>query len=296
MKIFIVLLWLYASTAVADIESAKNNYNNKQYEQAYEEFSLLAQLDIKMAQNYLAQMFMKSQGVEGDLLKAYAWSVFSEGNSEEYKKLTHIIRNKLNADELQEAEQLALELKQKIAGTDNKYLTTETTANTQLFTQLVSQSHTVVPSYPREMAIKRQEGYVSFSFDIYPDGSLRDIIVEDDFPKGKFTKEALSALCHYNIAYTLDNNAETKLDKPRPGTQLVQFKLMTEDKKTTGQMQNLAEIKKQALAGNIHAKLQYAQAYDTVLNKSGDIEQEQINQWLIDASNAGNTQAHYILG
>jgi TPR repeat protein len=296
MKKLITLVLLYTTIGLADINSAKDDYKNERFEQAYSEFKIIAQLGFSEPQNYLAQMLMKSQGVEKNLIEAYAWSLISEGELNDYNELTQIIHNKLNPEQQAKAELLAASYRNKYTNKKTKYLAIDQSDNSQSIQINQSKSKFFAPKYPKQMALKKQEGYVSFMFNIYPDGSVRDIVVEDEFPVGQFTKEAIKAMCHYNIAYKGEDGSQVKLNKPKPATQKIEFKLFKNHGSSKEQLKNIETVKNKALKGDAYAKLQYTKYFESVLGKTGDIKQQQINQWLIDAANEGYIEAHYRIG
>ena len=106
MKILLTsLLCLFISTSHADFLSAQKDYSEGNFEKAYKEYLILAKYGNNKAQYNLAVMYVKGQGVEINLPKAYAWSKVSESNPE-YKALTSNIEKGLTKEQLLKANEI----------------------------------------------------------------------------------------------------------------------------------------------------------------------------------------------
>ncbi|MCF6319537.1 MAG: hypothetical protein L3J83_09730 [Proteobacteria bacterium] len=78
MKVILVaLLYLFISTSHADFRDAQENYSQKNYKLAYDEFLVLAKFGNLKAQHNVAVMLANGQGVEQNILQAYSWSKIS---------------------------------------------------------------------------------------------------------------------------------------------------------------------------------------------------------------------------
>ena len=73
---FILVMLLATNTALADIKSAIKDYENREFKKAYAEFELLSQFGYSTIHHYLAKMLMNGEGVDENLIQAYAWSKF----------------------------------------------------------------------------------------------------------------------------------------------------------------------------------------------------------------------------
>jgi TPR repeat protein len=278
----------------ADIKSAKQSYDAKKYKQAFAELMPLAKLGFIEPQHLVAEMFFSGKGTNQDSIQAYAFSKLSESDTNKYHELTAKISQSLSAEQKAKVESLTIDYKEKYVYDKAKYFYSIKDRKTQVFAYNTKKSILVPPKYPVKQIFNEQEGYVSFSYFIYPDGSVRDIFVEEEFPKNTFTKAAVEALSQFNIAYTLDEKEE-KLDYPKPAVQKIDFKLRKHGL-TKSQLDYAKSLKEKALGGDVFAGLRYAKYYTNVLGYKNDTDQEQINQWIIDAAEKGYLDARYILG
>ncbi|MFK8012680.1 MAG: hypothetical protein AB8B80_11600, partial [Marinicellaceae bacterium] len=104
MKALLALtIFFFTSLVHADFISAQKDYNNGNFEKAYKEYLTLAKFGNNKAQYNLAVMLVKGQGVEIDLIKAYAWAKASESNPE-YSALTNNIEKSLSKEQLEKAQ------------------------------------------------------------------------------------------------------------------------------------------------------------------------------------------------
>jgi len=302
MKTFFLLVFcLFVSISRADFISAQKNYNNGDFEKAYNEYLILAKFGNNKAQYNLAVMFVKGQGVGIDLVQAYAWSKVSESNPA-YEKLTKTIGGNLSKDQIIKATDLYQEYFKKYSLQNSKVLLGPIYQNNpdgspivKAYDDIIMDS-TTAPQYPRKMAMNKIQGWVDLRFRIYPDGSVRDISIIEEQPKGGFTKEAIKAIETYRFSFEKDGEKFT-IKEPRVATQRIDFKLRGYSTELNDKQQNyLVSLINKANNGDINAQYSYAYLYDTYLHKKGKIEAKQVNQWLYNAAIDGITGAQYRLG
>ena len=118
MKYFIFLLIsTYLFNAKADFNTASEAYNNKSYQQAFNEFHQLAQLGNKRAQFNLGAMYLNGEYVEQDIFKAYAWGRLSEHSARpEFSQIRKNIENQLTEAGLEKAEHTFAVIKDTYGG------------------------------------------------------------------------------------------------------------------------------------------------------------------------------------
>ena len=142
------------------------------------------------------------------------------------------------------------------------------------------------------------EGWVDMSFNIYPDGSARDIQVIEDMPlNGGFAEEAVKSLEKYNFVFE-ENGKIVKITEPYiHHTLRIQFKFKSPTKGLNSKQQLFIQnLIAKAKGGDINAQYTYAQLYETYLQEQGEIDAEQVNQWLFNAAQQGIPDAQYRLG
>lgn len=305
MKILFTLsLCLFISLSHADFLSAQKDYKNGNFEKAYTEYLTLAQFGNNKAQYNLAVMLVKGQGVEVDLVQAYAWSKISEFD-QSIKKLSETIKKDLSKTQLPKAQKLYDEYFGKYSFNNSKVILgpvveTNNVNQTNIDYQIIADKN-YAPEYPRKQLMNGIQGWVDLNFRIHPDGSVRDIYVTDEMPPNSFAKAAIRSVLKYR--YSFENNGQKlMIDEPRFATQRIEFKIgkvgsgQIADGFNKKQQNQLDELIKKAENGDIDAQYNYAYLYDTLLHKKGQIDGKKINQWLFNAAIDGITGAQYRLG
>ncbi len=297
MKITLaILLCLSISTSQADFRDAQENYNQKNYKQAFDEFLVLAKFGNLKSQHNIAVMLANGQGVEQNLPQAYAWSKISD-SFKDYAELTRALKKQLPQDQLLKAEKLTKEYFDQYAQVNSKVLlgpivTKQTTDVRQSAYKSVER---IPPNYPRTMALKGIQGWVDVIFYVYPDGSARDFQVIEEVPSdGLFAIETIKSIEKYHFTF---NSSSHKSDEPIPTTTRIDFKLKGAPKGFSKKQQDyLDKLIENARNGDIEAQYSYSILYDTFLKKEGVVDGKEINQWLFNAAQNGIVDAQYRLG
>jgi len=302
MKYILTLTFCFFTSSVfADFQDARQHYQEKNYSDAFKEFSILAKIGNIKSQHNLAVMLAEGQGTEKDMIKAYAWSSISD-SMKDYKQLTMSIQKQLSEQQLVQAQELHKQYNKKYAQENSKVILgpiVKKGAENSGITIDFENTTKFAPNYPLKMARKGMQGWVDMSFNIYPDGSVRDIHVLEDMPPGGFAKEAVKSLQNYHYIFIKDG-AETKITEPFASSQRIEFKLASTLNPLAGlspkQQLYLQNLITKAKSGDINAQYSYAQLYDTFLHGKGEIDAKQINQWLFNAAREGISGAQYRLG
>ncbi len=304
-KVLILGLIFFAQSGLADFLSASDAYENKAYAKAYKEFKELAVIGNKRAQYNLAVMHLRGEGVAEDITEAYAWAKLAQTEEHpEFQDSLDYIANGLSAEELKVANLKAEELNNRY-GDDQIYIE----FSPIVYADATDKGRTKPkykltpikreqPTYPRQMAIDRVQGWLTVHFEVYPNGLVRNPRIIDSFPEGAFDKAGIHALSKWKFEVTYEEGIEPY---PVPATQTIQFLLKVPRLlKPFSQVyaERLEEIKEYADGGNPDAQYIYAVASSAsgMLEKGQRMAPEETNKWLLKSAQNGNIDAQYLLG
>jgi len=299
-KLIISVLFLLSSTSQADFIDAQELYDQKDYSNAFNEFKKLAKLGNVKSQYNVAVMLSKGEGVEKNLIEAYAWASLVS-NIKSYKPLTSYIKEQLPPANISDANTLFEKYHKLYAIENSKVILGPLVEVDKNNNQIASTPELVFdsrnpPIYPREMLQKHIQGWVKILFYIYPDGSVRDIQVVEQLPvDGAFHAAAIKSIESYKMHYEKDG-IQIKLDQPRAITQRINFYIKNSTFEFTQKHKNyLNNLKINAEKGDLSSQYEYSVLQERFyINK--EIDQKQINQWLFNASQEGIADAQYRLG
>ncbi|MFK8012582.1 MAG: TonB family protein, partial [Marinicellaceae bacterium] len=248
---------------------------------------------------------VKGQGVEIDLIKAYAWAKASESNPE-YSALTNNIEKSLSKEQLEKAQVMYKNQFYQYTLKNSKVLLGPISGNddednqSNLNHDNIS-SKNIAPKYPEKLLRSGIQGWVDLNFNIYPDGSVRDIYVTDEVPANSFATAAIRSVSKYRYSFE-KNGKKNTIDEPRNSTLRIEFKIgnpnsgpIVNDLNRT-QKRQIEELIKSAEKGNVDSQYSYAYLYNTLLKRKGKVNGEKVNQWLFNAAINGNSGAQYRLG
>jgi len=295
--LFILTFILILPTAHADFIEAQKNYDQGNFKAAYKEFHKLAKLGNIKSQFNVAVMLAKGQGTEKNLVEAYAWSKLV--SREEYSKFKNILSSELSEPEKKQANVLYENEISKYAFEKSKIILGP--INTSRIKGKVKRAFSVVldkkfpPQYPRNLAASGIHGWVKLLFNLYPDNSVRDIQVVESFPNKGFDKEAIKSV-ERMVFHFEENGQAVNVNEPIAAFQRIDFKLKGKPQEiSVKQKMFLDKIKAKAHQGDVISQYQYAAIQDRYL-LTKDVDSEQINQWLFNASQEGIADAQYRLG
>ncbi|MCF6319538.1 MAG: energy transducer TonB [Proteobacteria bacterium] len=218
----------------------------------------------------------------------------SQFSYENYADLTRALEKQLSQDQLLKAKELTKIYFDKYAQVNSKVLigpiSQKGTAKSTQFK--FKDVHKEAPKHPRTMAIKGTQGWVDVSFNIYPDGTAKDIHIIEEIPnEGLFAKATIKSIEQYRFAFY------EELAEPFPATTRIEFKMRGQpDGLSKKQQKYIDDLIKKAKEGNIESQYSYAILFNTFLRKKGGISGEQVNQWLFNAAQNGVADAQYRLG
>ena len=235
-----------------------------------------------------------------DIYDVYAWSKIYEGTSRISSSLVNYISNKLTAKELKEANENYIKLSKDLKNNNQKieYLYPNKLLYREDVTKYeITPIKTIAPKYPRRAFNSKTQGTVHLMFNIYQDGSVRDIYVSSEYPKDIFTKVSIHAISKYRFKIKSKNN--TEMVDFQASTQSIEFKL--QGNYPLVPLEKIKYINEQfALAKNeeINAQHEFTNAFKNIpfdYNKK-IVNLEQINDWLFHLANEGFADSQYYLG
>lgn len=215
MKIFYRLLFavfcISTLHAKADLLSATLDYNDGNYQPAYNEFYRLAKIGNKDAIYNLGVMYLHGQGVRQSLGNAYAWFQIAAD---------------FGLDEARDAAQLILQQDQNPIDIQKKYTQLTSTLSFQHFTETLLpifnakkyenlayqpplRVHTVDAKYPQSAYEKGIEGWVWLEFDLDESGAVKDVDIIDAFPDKTFNRAIYNAVRRWRYEpYKVDGKVQ----------------------------------------------------------------------------------------
>lgn len=295
----IALFCFFALSSHADFIDAQKYHENQEFNKAYAEFMHLAKLGNQKSQYNIALMVFNGQGTNKNTIEAYAWASLVTG-VKKYQPLFNVIKEKLSSNELILAKELAKKYQTDYAYENSKVILgpivdyDENKSDALDKVTLVSDK-TTAPKYPLNYARSGIQGWAQIMFNVYPDGSVRDLQIVEELPTKSFGKVAIQAVEQYKFHFEKDGKI-VPLDEPFTVTQRIDFKLQGQTQNLTPkQIAYLKKIKANAIKGDVYAQHEYAAIQDRYLLEK-DIDQKIMNQWLFNASQEGIADAQYRLG
>ncbi len=287
----------------ADIIDANEAYENQNYESAFEQYLELAQLGNSQARYNVAVMYLKGQGTLIDYGKAYGWAQLVDyENNADLINLVDEIEKKLTKEELDEAKTAAEVVKNNF-GDDAiysklapiSYQAKDPSDNKKEFNiQIINRP---APRYPMSEYRRGTQGWVRVGFEVYPDGSARNIYVIESVPAGIFDEVTLEAVERFKFKASFAEGVEPY---PVSARQTIQYELPVNDEKKLTKLyqQHLEKLEKLAHKGHPDAQYYYALAASSqsLVNRYVKLDDVAVNDWLLKAAQNGNLDAQYQLG
>lgn len=298
MKNLLLLITLYftasalsAQTKNINAEVSKNEIIN------YAQLAPLPQPKIDFK-----EIILKNQARDIDIYEVYAWSKIYENTSDISRDMVNHILKQLSSDELIEANQRLKQLTQDIK--DNPKYKPMYPSQLLLFRDSSNMEYeiipdkTVAPKYPRMAAIAKIQGYVNVNFNVYQDGSARDIYVSSEYPQRIFAKAAMQAISKYRFKIKWKNTGTNSTYK-QATTQKIYFKL--QGNYPIVPEEKIRYVNKQfelAIKGDIKAQYNFTSAYQTLPIQFNHkvVKLQQINDWLFNSAKEGFKDSQYYLG
>lgn len=178
-------------SAQADLLTALQAHENKDFAKAATEFQQLIPLASEQAAFNLGAMAFNGEGQPRDPVKALAYFEFAaKRHHSEAQALAEKLKASLSADEQQQAKVLLVKLEQQIK-VERNISTTALQAQYDLERKALKR---FPPEYPKEAAARGAFGSVMMRLLVNEQGDVEAVDVLNAFPKGLFEREAIRAL------------------------------------------------------------------------------------------------------
>ena len=302
-NILTLALGQFLSISNANIIDAQNYFDQKDYVQSFKEYQKLAQLGNVRAQYNVGIMFFKGQGVEKNTLDAYAWLMVAEAIDPEVKQFLKLVEKDLNPEDFAAAKANGSNLTKLYGYKQSETLLgpVEKEAISQQGTQKsyiwfkTRKSSLKKVDYPQRALKKSGRGWVDLSYNIYPDGSVRDINITHQYPHELFAPSAIDFISKQNYdAY--QGNSKITLEHEFYTSYRIKYGIYGISFINSKMKRKIADLLKTALSGSHEAQYQYTNLYYTILNNGGGVSEKTINKWLFRSAQFGLADAQFRLG
>lgn len=283
---------LLSFEAGADFNQAMKYYGEEKYPEAREIFERLAQLGQHDSQFNLGVMYYHGQGLEKNLVEAYAWfCLAAEGGDPQALKIRDVAFKKLSISRQTEALERCKTLRESY-GID--------ALNMSLLPELVNANiaHCEIklvkveaPSYPVHALSRGQQGWVDLEFTITKEGYTRDFVILESVPSGVFDEKALETAARFKYAPPMMNSRPVDVFGRWHRVTFLLEGGETDDARKKLQ-EYLDEILVKAKAGNPGYQYLYAYLRETHPYLR-DISLSEANDWYLKAAKAGYSPAQY---
>lgn len=191
-KLPVLALILCAFTTQADLLTALQAYEKKDFVKAAAEFSALLPLGSEQSAFNLGAMAYNAEGQPRDLIRAASYFAFAAGlGHPKAQALYQQVTTRLAPAELAQAQQQLRTLQQqvKVPAKLNAVLPSHKPAGQ--WREPVKRQE---PEYPQEAARKGAFGYVTMRFLVNEAGKVEAVDTLDSYPAGMFDRAALRAM------------------------------------------------------------------------------------------------------
>jgi TPR repeat protein len=291
-------LWLvgclFASTARADLYTAVAAYEKKDFPRAFELFRELAEIGHPMAQETLAVMYVRGEGVPRDNVLGYAWAVITQENglTANVQPIIDQVGPRLSPSSRKIADDVRGRFGK--AALEERLLPRKTGSETpegQPTRPVCRMAHPVNPDdfYPREAIRQGVAGIVQIRTTVLPDGRARNPRVTLSVPPNAFITAGRS------IAFARGFEAPQQNGVAVPCTISFKVRFSIKPRGVPPQVAKEAQrLERDATAGDPLAQFQYA------LLLTGWSELNPDNKDLLplflSAAQAGVHSAQYVVG
>ncbi len=149
--------------------------------------------------------------------------------------------------------------------------------------------------YPQKALKKSGRGWVELSYNIYPDGSVQDINIMEQYPHKLFAPSAIEYISKQKFDFFKGDKKIIPKNEIYT-TFRVKYGMYGIATLSTKTKNNIQKVLKSALSGSLQAQYQYTELYFTLLNGGGGVSGKTINKWLLRSAQFGIPQAQFRLG
>ena len=190
-KITILALLVSAFSTQADLLTALQAYDKKDFAQATTEFNALLPLGSEQAAFNLAAMAYNAEGQPQDLVRAASYfALAAELGHPKAQGLYQQVVAKLNATEQAQSKQQLVALQSQVK-VPVKLIDKPVAKDNTEWREPVKRRE---PEFPKEAAQKGAFGYVTMRFLVNEAGKVEAIDTLDSYPKGLFDRSAIKAM------------------------------------------------------------------------------------------------------
>ncbi len=190
-KITLLALLISTFSAQADLLTALQAYDKKDFAQATTEFNALLPLGSEQAAFNLAAMAYNGEGQPQDLVRAASYfALAAELGHPKAQGLYQQVVAKLNATEQAQSKQQLVALQSQVK-VPVKLIDKQVAKDSTEWREPVKRRE---PEFPKEAAQKGAFGYVTMRFLVNEAGNVEAIDTLDSYPKGLFDRSAIKAM------------------------------------------------------------------------------------------------------
>jgi uncharacterized protein len=281
---------LGAVPARADLYSAQQAYEKKDFPQAFAQFKELAELGQPRAQYNLAVMYARGEGAPQSFTYAHAWASLAAANGESQAgKLAEDLAGNLTPTSLKISADIQAQYGQ--AALDARLLPHVLQGKEYEDREPVRRSNAFVPSYPDEARRKGVQGEVYVEFTVAPDGHPRMPRILYAVPEGYFDAAVRDSIMRSTFIPAKINGQATTTSV----STFYNFKLSGVSIQDYGNLeQRVRDTRSKAQDGDPSAQMLYAMMIAGLpqLNQSYD----QALPWFLKAAQSGAPYAEYQVG
>lgn len=300
-RLCLVTVWVLFTSTVAIAQTGftqvMQDYEAQQYDKARDGFEALAAIGQGGAIFNLGVMYLKGQGVDKDISKAYAFfRIAAEGFPNQAYKDTYLkVSNVMPEESMLLAMEKYTQLKAKYAPDVIIGKIMPKPLLDEDCEQQIDPINTAAPIYPKVSASKGEMGVTLLNYTVSPEGYIRDIRVDNSSSEA-FSKASIDAAKKF--IYPPMENASygfrlvfTFLIESRGGVKVNEKRLKS----------TIDEYKEAAETSDPIAEYRYGQYLSAMRHfkdylKKVDLQHKTSNEWLLKSAKQGLPHAQYELG
>ena len=299
-SLFGLLGLLICSAAHADLYSAQQAYDKKDFVRAFALYREIAEMGHPVGQETLAVMYVNGEGVKRDNVLGYGWALIANENSQSDIALNII--SQLEPHLTDAARQRVAELQAQFgrAALQERLLPEATgSAAKPASSPNPNGCEFLKPAnpddyYPREARLDGLSGTVLVEYVVMPDGRARNPRVLNALPTRVFDAAATSVVFNSTFKPQRENGVAV------PCSIKIKVKFVSMggvDGSTSPELRKfVADARTNAIAGDPTAQLRYALLREVVKPTSADTFSDPPVNFTLKAAQAGLPLAQYLIG
>lgn len=284
-----ILLNGICNSAYADFAEAMTNYSDKNYGEAMTEFKRSAVLGHKQSQFNIGVMYYRGEGVDKDLIEAYAWLALSATDKDpERVRIRDLVMSKMEEAQKDKAIDRMASLSSELAA-EAKTLEPVLLSQEEC-TYRLKRIKTELPSYPHFLKAEGAQNIADLDFNIDKYGAVRDYSIVYASNRA-FDSYIFKALPKWRYTPLTSNGRPVEVVSTRLRMTFQLGDSVVDPKKTK---KYADELRKEAESRE-PSKV-FGAAYVAELVHELNIDKRDTNRWFYKAAQAGLTSAEYQIG